>query len=79
MNIFFIGMGYMGVERLKTIIKLKKKYNLNIKGFFDPYVKNINVKGLKLKSVKSISKEYFSKIGITNSSRKKSQHIWRES
>jgi len=65
MNIFFIGMGYMGVERLKTIIKLKKKYNLNIKGFFDPYVKNINVKGLKLKSVKSISKEYFKKNKIS--------------
>ena len=44
MNIFFIGMGYMGVERLKNIISIKKKYNLNICGFYDPKIKTIKYK-----------------------------------
>ena len=54
MNVFFIGMGYMGFERLKTIIKLRKRYNLNILGFYDPDIKSISFKNLRLKSEKSI-------------------------
>ena len=30
MNIFFIGMGYMGSERLRAAINLKKKYKIKI-------------------------------------------------
>lgn len=56
MNIFFIGMGYMGVERLKNIISLKKKYNLNICGFYDPKIKTVKLKGANLKSEKNFSK-----------------------
>ena len=44
MNIFFIGMGYMGTERLKNVISLKKKYNLNICGFFDSKIKQLNLR-----------------------------------
>ena len=65
MNVFFIGMGYMGFERLKTIIKLRKKYNLNILGFYDPDIKSISFKNLRLKSEKSISSEYLKKNKIS--------------
>ena len=59
MNIFFIGMGYMGTERLKNVISLKKKYNLNICGFYDPKIKTIKLKGINLKSEKNFLKKYF--------------------
>lgn len=57
MNIFFIGMGYMGVERLKNIIHLKRKYKLNICGFYDPKIKKIKLKGINLKSERYFSKK----------------------
>ena len=43
MNIFFIGMGYMGAERLKAAINLKKKNKINILGFYDPNVQKIKL------------------------------------
>ena len=61
MNIFFIGMGYMGIERLKSIVSLKKKYNLNICGFYDPKIKTIKLKGVNLKSEKNFSKDILDK------------------
>ena len=41
-------MGYMGVERLKNIISLKKKYNLNICGFYDPKIKTVNKEAISI-------------------------------
>lgn len=61
MNIFFIGMGYMGVERLKNIINLKSKYKLNICGFYDPKIKKIKLNGLNFESEKNFSKSILEK------------------
>ena len=41
MNIFFIGMGNMGRNRLNSIKLLECKYNLNVMGFSDPNVASI--------------------------------------
>ena len=35
MNIFFIGMGNMGEKHFQATHSLKKKYKLNIVGYFD--------------------------------------------
>ena len=59
MNIFFIGMGYMGSERLKATINLKKKNNINIVGFYDPEIKTIKIKNLIFKSEKKFRKSLF--------------------
>ena len=61
MNVFFIGMGYMGFERLKAIFTLRKRYNLKIVGFYDPNVKSVRFKNLKFKSGNSVSYEYLKK------------------
>ena len=64
MNVFFIGMGYMGFERLKAIYFFRKKYKLNILGFYDPKIKKINYKNLKIKSEKFFSNKYLIKNNI---------------
>ena len=61
MNIFFIGMGYMGFERLKAIINLKKKNDINISGFYDPNIKIMKLNNLTLKSEKNLNSDFFKK------------------
>ena len=51
MNIFFIGMGYMGSERLRAAINLKKKYKIKIVGFYDNKIKSIKIKNKNFKSI----------------------------
>jgi predicted dehydrogenase len=65
MNVFFIGMGYMGKERLKTIINFKKKYKLNVVGYYDPQTKSIKINNLQIKSEKSLSLNYLNKKNIS--------------
>lgn len=59
MNVFFIGMGYMGRERLKLIINLKKRFNIKILGYYDPKISSININDFIFRSEKNISKEFF--------------------
>ena len=61
MNIFFVGMGYMGSERLKAICNLKKKNNINILGFYDPKIKVIKVNKLTFRSKINLDKNFFTK------------------
>ena len=65
MNVFFIGMGYMGFERFKAVFALRKRYNLKIVGFYDPNVKSVKFKDLKFKSENSVSNEYLKKNKIS--------------
>ena len=53
MNILFIGMGYMGLERLKIFEKLKNKFRIKNLFFFDPFYKNTNKKLIKVKNLTS--------------------------
>tara|TARA_Y100000590_G_scaffold465856_1_gene639390 strand:+ start:3722 stop:4726 length:1005 start_codon:yes stop_codon:yes gene_type:complete len=55
MNVLFVGMGYMGQERLKVLIKLKSKFKLNIVGYYDPKVKYVKYKNFKYTSIKKLS------------------------
>ena len=48
MNVLFIGLGYMGLERLKIFRKLKKKFKINNFFFYDPFYKNKDKKLIKL-------------------------------
>ena len=59
MNIFFIGMGYMGSERLKAMVNLKKKNKINILGFYDTKIKSIKVHKKIYKSVPILNKYFF--------------------
>ncbi len=61
MNIFFIGMGYMGQERLKAITNIKKFINLNILGYYDPYVKKIKNKNYVFSTEKNLNESFFKK------------------
>lgn len=64
MNILFIGMGYMGYERLKAIINLKNKFKLKNLHYFDPKIKSINYKNYKIKSIKKLSYKFFKENNI---------------
>ena len=59
MNILFIGMGYMGYERLKAIINLKNKFKFRNLYYFDPKVKSIKYKNYKIKSITKLSYKHF--------------------
>lgn len=59
MNVFFIGMGYMGSERLKATINLKKDNSINIVGFYDPHIKIIKINNLIFQSEKKFSSDIF--------------------
>mgnify|MGYP001203428711 CR=1 FL=1 len=61
MNIFFIGMGYMGQERFKAIINIKKFTNLNILGFYDPKVKKIKKGNYVFETEKNLDESFFKK------------------
>lgn len=65
MNVFFLGMGYMGKERLKSIIDIKKKFNLNIIGYYDPNIPYIKINKKKIKSEKIFSNKFFLKKKIS--------------
>tara|TARA_B110000037_G_scaffold221282_1_gene291620 strand:+ start:1562 stop:2563 length:1002 start_codon:yes stop_codon:yes gene_type:complete len=60
-NIFFVGMGYMGSERLRAICNLKKKNNINILGFYDPKIKIIKVNKSSFRSKINLDKNFFTK------------------
>ena len=64
MNILFIGMGYMGYERLKAIINLKNKFKFRNLYYFDPKVKSIKYKNYKIKSITKLSYKYFKEKNI---------------
>ena len=64
MKIFFIGMGNMGHHRLMAIKKLKKKFNLNVVGFFDPATPYIEWENRKLMSEAFVDENYFAKTDI---------------
>ena len=59
MNVFFIGMGNMGKKHLSAINDLKKKFNLQIKAYYDPDVKKIKINNLVIESLKKVNKKYF--------------------
>ena len=61
MNIFFIGMGYMGSERLRAAINLKKKYKIKIVGFYDNKIKSIKIKNKIFKSIQNLKGDFFNK------------------
>tara|TARA_B100001964_G_C14223494_1_gene596486 strand:- start:83 stop:1111 length:1029 start_codon:yes stop_codon:yes gene_type:complete len=65
MNIFFIGMGNMGEKHFQATHSLKKKYKLNIVGYFDPIKKNVKINNINYVSEKKISKEFFCKKKIS--------------
>ena len=54
-------MGYMGSERLKAMMNLKKKYKINILGFYDTRIKTIQVYKKKFKCSKFLNKKFFLK------------------
>ena len=63
MNIFFIGMGNMGQQRLHAVSQLKKKYDLNVVGFYDPFVEFITFNDKKIiQSFLSKNAKVFKKI-----------------
>ena len=64
MNIFFIGMGNMGQQRLSAVEKLQNKYNLNVIGFYDPFVDSIIFNKQKIDSINNLSKEYITSKNI---------------
>tara|TARA_B100000029_G_C17547792_1_gene949062 strand:+ start:895 stop:1911 length:1017 start_codon:yes stop_codon:yes gene_type:complete len=57
MNIFFIGMGNMGQQRLHAVSQLKEKYDLNVVGFYDPFVEFITFDKNKIYSADDFSAE----------------------
>lgn len=65
MNIYFIGMGYMGQERLKSIINVKNKFNLNIIGYYDPKIKYLKIKNCEFQSEKKFTNEILLKNNIS--------------
>tara|TARA_B110000967_G_C18876473_1_gene558591 strand:+ start:743 stop:1744 length:1002 start_codon:yes stop_codon:yes gene_type:complete len=65
MNVFFIGMGYMGLERLSILENLKKEYKLNFSGFFDLNKKTLLHKKKKYISETKITKNLFLKKNIS--------------
>ena len=58
MNIFFIGMGNMGQQRLHAVEQLQKEYNLNVIGFYDPFVDSIKFNNRKIYSINNLSREF---------------------
>ena len=61
MNIFFIGMGNMGQQRLKAVEKLQNIYNLNVVGYYDPYINSITYNNTELYSIDNLSEEFISR------------------
>jgi predicted dehydrogenase len=61
MNVFFIGMGYMGSERLKAIINLQKKYKINVLGFYDTKIKSIKINNNNFKCTRILNSNFFEK------------------
>jgi predicted dehydrogenase len=64
MNIFLIGMGNMGIKHLDSIFKLKKKYNLNFVGFYDPKINKINYGKKIFFSEKKLTKTFITNLKI---------------
>ena len=60
MNIFFIGIGNMGQQRLKAVEKLQEIYNLHVVGFYDPFIESISYKNIELYSIDNLSEEFIS-------------------
>lgn len=65
MNVFFIGMGYMGRERLNIIKSLRKNYKLNFAGYFDPFNKSLIFKKKKYFSEKKFNQNLLIKKKIS--------------
>lgn len=59
MNIFFVGMGYMGSERLKAMLNLKKKNKIKILGYYDTKIKSIEINKKIFKSIKILNENFF--------------------
>ena len=58
MNIFFIGMGNMGQQRLRAVEKLQESYNLNVVGYFDPFIESITYNNKKIDSIDNFTEEF---------------------
>ena len=48
----------MGQQRLHAVEQLKKEYNLNVIGFYDPFVDSIKFNNRKIYSINDLSKEF---------------------
>lgn len=57
MNILFIGAGYMGMERLKSLYNLKKKYKIQKLYFYDPVIRYFEFKSFKAEKITNISEK----------------------
>ena len=57
-------MGNMGKQRLRAVEKLHEKYNLNVVGFYDPFVDSIFFKSNKINSIDNLSKDYIASNNI---------------
>ena len=57
MNILFIGAGYMGMERLKSLYNLKKIHKIKKLYFYDPGIKSFKFKTLKVEKIKKFSEK----------------------
>ena len=53
MNILFIGAGYMGKERLKSLYNLKQKHKIKKLYFYDPKIKLFTYKTFKVEKIKN--------------------------
>jgi len=65
MNVFFIGLGYMGRERFKILKSLSKRYKLNFSGYYDPYNKSLIYKNKEFFSEKNFTKSLLIKKKIS--------------
>ncbi len=57
MKVFLIGMGNMGKQRLVALKALSSKYDLEVVGFYDPYVLSAKWNGSEVKRFKNLSVE----------------------
>ncbi len=58
MNILFIGAGYMGKERLKSLYNLKQKHKIKKLYFYDPKIKLFTYKTFKVEKIKKLSVQF---------------------